>query len=174
MWSVSKTKSGPFYVVSGKYQDHSMGFLTEREEDAKWLVQILDAATDTTVRLVCHNDACVGKGGYITRTGADAAKNVYICDVCGKPLARGRVPEVGLVAPTQPSKVDAPAAESVKSDPETLESRVWALESVVFHDGLAGRIDSVRENQEKLSDRVDHLEGLEARLRVLELKLETP
>ena len=73
-------------------------FLAYNRDDAQWLVDVLDEATNTTVKLYCLNPACRANaaGEFITRLVGDVKKNVYQCDICKKALGR-KTPATNVV-----------------------------------------------------------------------------
>jgi predicted nucleic acid-binding Zn-ribbon protein len=85
------------FAVSGVDGTETKKFWTNNKADGEWLMEVLDEATNTVVKLFCQNKACKGFGGYITRTAADSRKMMYACDDCGKPMTRKVKGEAGEV-----------------------------------------------------------------------------
>jgi hypothetical protein len=58
-------------------------------EECERAVSILGEEGSSVIRLHCRNTECPDKGkGWIERSRIDASKNMYHCDVCGKPMER--------------------------------------------------------------------------------------
>lgn len=96
MWK-TEPDQGMFAVTGDK------NFWAATQEDADWLVEVLDSATNTVYKLFCQNPACNGFNGFITRAAEDAKKTVYPCDECGKPMTRKTPGTPGAIASEKPS-----------------------------------------------------------------------
>lgn len=96
MWKVEPDQ-GMFAVIGEKK------YWAANEADANWLVEVLDAATNTVYKLFCQNKQCNGFDGYITRAAEEAKKTVYSCDECGKPMVRKIPGTPGAIASEKPT-----------------------------------------------------------------------
>jgi hypothetical protein len=103
MWKVAH--EGEMFVVCGVDGTETKSFWANNKADAEWLMEVLDEATNTVVKLYCQNKGCKGVNGYITRTAADSRKMMYACDDCGKPMTRKVRGEAGEVTSEKQGQV---------------------------------------------------------------------
>ena len=57
-------------------------------EECEYAVKILNEDGSTAIRLQCRTKGCKDEGGWIERSRKDAEKNIYHCQVCGRPMER--------------------------------------------------------------------------------------
>lgn len=142
MWQVFPVTGTQDFTVSEEGGNRS--FLSTNREDADWLCTVLDEATNTTVKLYCQTAGCAGKGGFITRSAADAKKNVFACDECGKAMVRQTTttpalpkpaPAVHPAAPSNmvlhPPRIPEATAQPATSPASDMERRFSGIENSV-------------------------------------------
>lgn len=114
MWKVESEQG--MFAVSGVDGTETKKFWASNKADGEWLMEVLDEATNTVVKLFCQNKGCKGFGGFITRTAQDARKTMYTCDDCGKPMTRKIKGEFGETTSEKQGQTRQPQTVPVSGD----------------------------------------------------------
>ena len=85
-WSIEEIEGQPILVIIDPQTKEPR---TPNREEAERAVNVLNENNGSTVvKLFCRTEGCSEKGGFIVRAVGDAAKNLYSCDVCRKPMQK--------------------------------------------------------------------------------------
>lgn len=58
------------------------------EEEMTSVLTSLNEHSSFAITIYCRNEHCKAKNSWIQRSKQDIAKNVYVCESCGKPMSR--------------------------------------------------------------------------------------